>query len=108
MDLLHQAAAIGFVFLLLAAAAWALRRKGASAAWPIRLPDYRRPSNSPLRLVQRLHLTPQHGLHLVEVEGRRMLLLTWAGGASTVGQAAGGPFADQLSEALARPAEGIR
>jgi len=59
MDMIGQLAAVGAVLALLAAALWALRRRGLATARP-------RPGGGRrLRNLERLPLGPQHALHLV-------------------------------------------
>jgi flagellar biogenesis protein FliO len=73
MDLARQLGSILVVFALLALALWAARRRGA----PFRLPFQHSGSASrPIEALDRLHLTPQHTLHLVRIGGKNLLVAT--------------------------------
>jgi flagellar biogenesis protein FliO len=71
MELLRQLAAIGLVFGLLAAALWALRRRGFVPRAGIRRT---RKAAGRLQAIERLALSPQHTLHLVRVANRALLI----------------------------------
>lgn len=58
---------------------WWLRRKGA-AQFAFGLAQGQRAKR--MKAVERLSLTPQHSLHLVEVEGRTLLVAAGPGGCS--------------------------
>ena len=72
MDLIRESLGITIVFLLLWAALWLLKKKGVlgvvgtlakrSAAVPC------------LEVVDKIRLTPQHSVHVVSIEGRRMVV----------------------------------
>jgi hypothetical protein len=82
---LSQAGAVVFVFAVLAALRWALRRAAPAGGfpWPGAF-DGRRPS-APLRRTARVQLTPTHMLHQIETpQGERYLLATYPGGVSVV------------------------
>lgn len=68
MELFRQAAGVAAVMLLLFAALWWLKRRGLAS-----YPGARRASRR-LEAVERLALGPQHGLYLVRVGGRGMVL----------------------------------
>ncbi len=77
MELAQQVAAIALVFGLMAAALWALRRRGlVSAGWTAK----RASAGQRMSIIDRLPLTPQHTLHLLELDGRTYLIATHAGG----------------------------
>jgi flagellar biosynthetic protein FliO len=69
VETLRQVSAILFVFALLGAALWALRR------W--NNPGRQTPSRGKsLQSIERLSLSPQHSLHLVEIDGGRFMVAT--------------------------------
>jgi len=72
MDTLQPIAAIVLVMALLGATLFLLRKRGAPA---FRLP---RVSAEPrcLEVLERVSLGPQHALHLVRADGRRILVAT--------------------------------
>ncbi len=73
MDIARQALAIAFVFALLGAALWLLRRKGlAGIARP-------RPAGL-LTPCGRLTLGPQHSVHLVRIADRNLVLGVYPNG----------------------------
>jgi flagellar biosynthetic protein FliO len=77
MELLRQLAAIALVFGLLAAALWALRRRGVlPRAGILRA----RKAAGRLEAIERLALSPQHTLHLVRVADRALLIGAHSGG----------------------------
>jgi flagellar biogenesis protein FliO len=82
MDLVRQSLAILFVFLLLWAALWFLRKKD----WP----GLRRSKIAPGLLEARgkLALTPRHSIHLVGVGGRTLVLALHPDGVTFLGDAA--------------------
>jgi len=67
----QQFLAIAFVLVALWGTVWLLRRKGAALAG-VRL----RPRNQSVRIQQldRLYLTPQHSIYLLNVDGRKIIL----------------------------------
>ncbi len=69
MDLARQVASVLLVFALLGCALWFLRRK--AGAWQ---PAGGRSKS--LQSLERLALSPQHSLHIVQVDGRRLVLAT--------------------------------
>ncbi len=81
MEWIRQLAAIGLVFGLLAAALWALRRRGIAARGPWL---GARKAGKRLVLVERLALSPQHSLHLVRLGERELLIGTHAGGCAVL------------------------
>ncbi len=62
---------------LLAGVLWWLRSRG-MARFDFKLPQGAKARR--MRAIERLALTPQHSLHLVEVEGRTMLIAASPGG----------------------------
>ncbi|MEN6600891.1 MAG: hypothetical protein ABFD86_00640 [Bryobacteraceae bacterium] len=84
MELLWQMAAVGFVFLMLAGTLWWFRGRG--------MLSFRRPfaAGSTFRVMSaecRLHLSPQHALHLVRLGERGLLVATHAGGCTLIAEA---------------------
>lgn len=73
-DALRQAGAVLLVLALLGAALWALRRAGwyRPGITGVAAGGSRR--GRALESVERMALTPQHSLHLIEAEGRRLLV----------------------------------
>ena len=77
MEISHQVLSVLSVFALLGGALWVLRRgsfatlrgRFRAGAWG---PSQSRPRS--LRSVERLALSPQHALHLIEMNGRQMLV----------------------------------
>jgi flagellar biosynthetic protein FliO len=69
VEMLRQIFSVLFVFALLGAALWALRRwnhpGGQTAS-----------RGKSLQSIERLSLSPQHSLHLVEIEGSRFMVAT--------------------------------
>jgi flagellar biogenesis protein FliO len=94
MEIVRQVLAIVFVFGLLGAAVWALRRKGFAPRCG--LPAGKRRA-ARLTVVDRAGLSPQHGLHLVRLGDRALLIAAHPAGC-TVLEAV--PW-----ETVARPAE---
>ena len=78
MDTFRQMLSVMVVLASLGGLLWWLRRKGL-ARFDFRASNGRVRS---LRLVERLALTPQHTLHLVEVQGRTILVATSQSGCS--------------------------
>jgi flagellar biogenesis protein FliO len=88
------------VFALLGAALWVLRRRGgirprSSIAGSLRLPFFGRQTGPGKSLVslQRLALTPQHSLHLVQINGRVMVVTTHPQGCALLCEEGKGPQA---------------
>lgn len=75
MPAIEQALAAITVLGLLAATLWIARRKGA-----LLLPTGQRRGQSACRVTQRVPLTAQHCLHLVEANGSVLLVGTHPGG----------------------------
>jgi flagellar biogenesis protein FliO len=90
MDAARQVLSVLFVLVLLGAALWALRR----GAVPLQGVFARRTQakTKSLQLIERVVLTPQHSLHLVQASGREWLLATHPQGCTVVsgGETAGG------------------
>ncbi|MBA3974776.1 MAG: hypothetical protein C0504_11240 [Candidatus Solibacter sp.] len=98
MNWTDQLFAMGLVFLLLGGAVIALGRRNGGFRFLDRL---RHPAGPQLlRCKARLPLTAQHTLHLVELQGRAMVLATFPGGVAFEPQPA--PFSNVLGEALER------
>jgi hypothetical protein len=76
MELEQQLLSVGFVFALLGAALFALRRR---FTWPVRGIKDRR-----LQSTGRVPLTPQHALHLVHYAGKELLIATHPQGCSVI------------------------
>lgn len=68
MDIVRQSLAIAIVFVLLWAALWLLKRKGALRTGRAKGGPH------PIELHGKLGLSAQHSLHLVRVGGRELLL----------------------------------
>jgi flagellar biogenesis protein FliO len=79
MDGTQSALGALLTLVLLGGVLWWLRQKGMAAfAWgPPQGAKTRR-----MRTLERLALTPQHSLHLVEVQGRTVLIAASPGGCS--------------------------
>jgi len=75
MEIVRQVVSIVFVFALLGAALWWLRRRGAGYA-------RRRRSGGRLEAVERVSLTPQHALHLVRVGSQGLVVSSHPSGCS--------------------------
>ncbi len=71
MDLIRESLGITVVFLLLWAALWMLKKKGIVG---MRVIGNRSAETPCLRIVDKIRLTPQHSVHVVSVEGRRMVV----------------------------------
>ena len=69
MEIVRQVLSILFVFALLGGVLWAVRRK--TGLWP---PSGRQAKS--LHSIERLALSPQHALHIVHIEGRRLVVAT--------------------------------
>jgi flagellar biosynthetic protein FliO len=77
MESVQQAFSVLVVLCLLGGTLWWLRRKGIAAL------SFRAPGGAKhrsIQVVERMALTPQHSLHLVQVEGRTMLIAASPGG----------------------------
>ena len=64
---------LGFVVALVYLSAWAWRRWGGK---PSALPWVPPQTETPVRVVQVQRLTPQHAVHVLDVDGRRLLVGT--------------------------------
>jgi|GEM_PF-915084 len=85
MDTLTQLLPAVLVIGLLAAAIWALKRASSGGfSLPVRGSSRRRL----LEPLDRLNLSPQHSLHIVGIEGRRILIVVHPSGCSVVDSAA--------------------
>jgi flagellar biogenesis protein FliO len=96
---------VGLVMALLFGTAWAASRR--KSGWPLLGRAFRRSApDRRMTLVERLPLTPNHALHLVELDGRRLLVATHPQGASiALGEEPGsfaGLFAQTAGAAAAR------
>mgnify|MGYP000879450765 CR=1 FL=1 len=86
MEILQQAAAVCFVVGLAVLAAYLSRR--AKGGWPIAGRIGARGSER-LRMVERIALTPQHFVSIVEVDGRELVLGVSPGGITVLGEGGG-------------------
>jgi flagellar biogenesis protein FliO len=75
MELSQQLVVIGSVFALLIGGLAMAQRRGL-----IRLPVRSRAQTRSLELLDRLVLTPQHGIHCIRADGRVLLIATHPGG----------------------------
>jgi flagellar biogenesis protein FliO len=95
VEIARQISAVTFVFALLGAAIWSLRRGG--SVWgpgsSLRLGRTIGSSRArALESIERLALTPQHSLHLVRIGGREVVVATFPQGCALLterGQAQG-------------------
>lgn len=71
-DLIRQALAVFLVFGLLVVAVWKLR----GGTFPVRSAGQR------LASMGRLELTPQHAVHLIQIDGRELVVATHPQGCS--------------------------
>ena len=85
MESMQQGLSVVLVLALLGGTLWWLRRKGV-ARFGLRAVQSGRIRR--LRSLERLALTPQHSLHLVQVEGRTLLIATSPGGSAILENAA--------------------
>ena len=81
MDYLQPLAAIGFVMLLLGGTLTVLKKRG--AATPFR-------AGKRLAAIERLSLGQHHALHLVQMDGRTMLVATGPGSVQVICNAEAG------------------
>jgi flagellar biogenesis protein FliO len=81
MEIFRQVLAIGLVFGLLGAAVWTLRRKGFAPRCA--LPAAKRRA-ARVTVVDRVALSPQHGLHLVRIGGRALLIAAHPAGCTVL------------------------
>lgn len=106
MELFQQLSAVAFVLILTLAVVWLLR-KGRGAAFKLPWPTATRGAERDLRLLDRLVLTPQHCLHLVQVQDAKYLVTTHAAGATMVPLDGTADFGKTFQQALRRdPAQG--
>lgn len=77
MDIVRQSLAITFVFALLWAALWWLRKRGAA-----NLGFSRSPAAGLMQVRGKLQLGAQHSIHLVRVGSRELVLAVHPGGIS--------------------------
>lgn len=83
MEIVRQVLSVLFVFALLGAALWFLRRGGrVSLAGVTRKPRS-------LDSIERLTLTPQHSLHLVRIGERKVVVATYPQGCAVLAEAGG-------------------
>lgn len=68
---MQQFLAVIFVLLSLWGAVWYFRRKGFAVR---SAPLLGRKQTHPIEQVDRMRLTPQHSIHLLSVEGRKLLV----------------------------------
>jgi flagellar biogenesis protein FliO len=87
MDVLRQVASVLTVLALLGAALWGLRGRRAAALGWWRRSEARSKS---LQSIDRLALSPQHSLHLVEIEGRQLVVATHPRGCTLLTEIAKG------------------
>ncbi len=73
MDLLQSISAAGAVLVAMGLVLWFLQRKGYAQ---IAMPGASGASSRRLQVLERVTLTPQHGLCLVRVEDRTILIAT--------------------------------
>ena len=76
MELTRQFVAVAFVFALLGAVLWMLRRYGAANR------PWRSKANVVVEVVEQVSLGPAHRLHLVRIAGRAVLIATHASGST--------------------------
>ncbi|MBN9661698.1 MAG: flagellar biosynthetic protein FliO [Acidobacteria bacterium] len=90
---MDQLLAVGFVLCISLAAAWAIRRK---QGWQFRWPPARKSDPRRLCALERLPLTGQHTLHLVQIGNRIVLVGTHPTGLAFE-ETAGTSFRDVLT-----------
>lgn len=73
MDFLQPLAAVGFVLALLGVTLMLLKRRGAAS---FHLPRLQGAGPRRLQSIERLSLGPNHALHLIQIDGRAVLLAT--------------------------------
>ncbi|HUA20738.1 MAG TPA: flagellar biosynthetic protein FliO [Bryobacteraceae bacterium] len=93
MDIARQALAIAFVFALLGAALWVLRRKG-TTGWLRSRPVL----CSPLTPRGKLTLAPQHSVHLVRIGEHDLVLGVHPAGITLLCDLAGAPTPGAATE----------
>jgi len=87
MESMQQAIAVLFVLGLLGGALCWLRSRGV-AQFGLKLPMTGGRQKS-MRVIERLSLTPQHTVHLVEMSGRTVLIATSPAGCTLLDRPAG-------------------
>ena len=85
---MQQVFAVLFVLVLLWGAVLFLRRKGIAA---FSTPLGPRKQARSIQQVDRMRLTPQHSIHLLEVEGRRLLIAVHSQGITVLDQSSNKP-----------------
>ena len=91
MDIVRQVLAVGFVFALLWAALWLLRRRG---ALNIRMPRSSR-DRGLLESRAKLSLSAQHSLHVMRADDRQLVVAVHPSGVSLLSDR---PFAAAPAE----------
>ena len=81
MEAIQQTLVVFFVLALLGGSLCWLRRKGLAQ---FNMKGIGRPSGRRMQSIERLALTPQHSLHLVDVGGRTLLIAVSPGGCSVL------------------------
>ena len=81
MEIVQQTMAVLAVLGLLGMALWWLRSKGLAR---VSCGAGRRKNGRHIELIERLQLTPQHSLHLVRVDGQRVVLAASPSGCAVV------------------------
>lgn len=89
VDFGRQLLAIVFVLGLLCTLAWKLR--GGRLTLPAAFRTTATDSGSRMELVERLSLTPQHGVHRLRIQGRDLLISTHPSGCSLLAELDGEP-----------------
>lgn len=102
MQAIEQFLAVAAVFSLLGAALWFARRKGALLMMPV----HGSRQKTVARVAQRIPLTAQHCLHVVETDGAVLLIGTHPGGMVFAPQT--GAFALELHRACSNGSEETR
>jgi flagellar biosynthetic protein FliO len=89
MEIGRQVLSVLLVLALLAAALWVIRRATSASFLSVRL---RRPMGraKALQTIERLALSPHHSLHLVQIDGRRLVVATHPQGCSLLTEMARG------------------
>jgi flagellar biogenesis protein FliO len=88
MDPMQNGLAVLLTLSLLGGVLWWLRRRG-MARFTGRFPSGTKTRR--MKALERLALSPQHSLHLVEVEGRTVLIAASPGGCSILDTLSGSP-----------------
>ena len=98
MDVFRQMLSVLLVFALLGAALWALR-KGRNISF--RGLSWKRGEGrvKSIAPVERVVLTPQHMLHVVRINGREIVVVTYPTGCTEIGQSPEPRPADRASRA---------